>query len=429
MHMLNRSVLDRRTVLRGGAVALALPLLDAMTPAAYSARQRADAAAIEPRRMVLIHRGLGTYHQHLVPQTTGLRYEATRFLTKLEPYRGQFTLFSGMGHPGYPNSHGTEPAIFTGVPEFNERDLHNSISLDQVAARKVGDQTRAPSLALRSVWSQSLCWNEKGMPIPHEPSAAAVFRQMFVEGTPDEVRREMSRLEQGASILDDVRTQLKALVRRLGAADRDRIDLLTVSVREAEKQLEQQKDWSRKPKPTVPMTLAEVQKPAEHGFADQNKWLDLVHLLLQTDSTRVIVIGLSEQPRTGFPDLEIQHHDASHHGKDPAKIEQLCRYEDTEFDSFAHFLGRLVDTKENAGTLLDSTQVLFTSNLGDASAHSSTNLPVLLAGGGYRHQGHISFGGDTDNKPLCNLYVRMLQQMGVETDRFGSSTGVVGDIG
>ena len=429
MHMLNRGVLDRRTVLRGGAVALALPLLDAMIPTAYGVGQRAEAAALQPRRMVLIHRGLGTYHPHLVPQTTGPQYEATRFLAKLEPYRGQFTLFSGMGHPGYPNMHDTEPAIFTGVPEFNPRDLHNSISLDQVAARKVGDQTRAPFLALRGVWSQSLCWNDKGMPIPHERDAAAIFRQMFVEGTPDEVRREMGRLEQGASILDDVRGQLKSLVGRLGAADRDRIDRLTVAVREAEKQLEQQKDWSQRPKPAVSMKLADVQKPTEHGFADQDKWLDLVHLLLQTDSTRVIVIGLSEQAKTGFPDLEIQHHDASHHGKDPAKIEQLCRYEDKEFDSFARFVGRLVETKEAAGTLLDSTQVLFTSNLGDASAHSSTNLPVLLAGGGYKHQGHVSYGSEADNKPLCNLYVRMLQQMGVETDRFGSSNGVVGEIG
>jgi hypothetical protein len=378
--------------------------------------------------MVLIHRPLGTYHPHMVPTATGLKYETTRFLKSLEPFRGQFTVISGMGHPGYPHSHNTEPAIFTGVPEFSERDLHNSVSLDQVAAKRVGSETRLPCLALNGVWSQSLSWNEKGVPIPHEGDPASVFRRMFVEGTPDEVRREMQRLEQGASILDDVRDQLKSLGGTLGAADRDRIELLTTSVREAEVQLEQQKAWSDRPKPKVPLQLADIQKPTDNWMSQQEKWLSVMHLALQTDSTRVILLGMNERTKNNLPELEIQHHDASHHGKDPAKIEQLSSYEDKEFETFSRFLAKLADTKEDDGTLLDSTQVLFTSNLGDASAHSSFNLPVLLAGGGYTHQGHVSYGNET-NKPLCNLYVRMLRQMGVEADRFGSSDGVVEEIG
>ena len=427
MNILNRAVLDRRTLLRAGAVSIALPFLDAMVPSLYGRDARAAAAASRPRRMVLIHRPLGTYHPHMVPQATGLKYETTRFLKTLEPFRGQFTVFSGMGHPGYPHSHTTEPAIFTGVPEFNERDLHNSISLDQVAAKQVGSETRLPCLALNSVWSQSLSWNEKGVPIPHESDPASVFRRMFVEGTPDEVRGELRRLEQGASILDDVRDQLKSLGASLGAADRDRIELLTTSVREAEVELEQQKAWSDRPKPKVPLQLADVQKPTDNWISQQEKWLSVMHLALQTDSTRVILLGTNEHGKVNVPELEIQHHDASHHGKDPAKIEQLSRYEDKEFETFSRFLAKLADTKEDDGTLLDSTQVLFTSNLGDASAHSSHNLPVLLAGGGYKHQGHVSYGNET-NKPLCNLYVRMLRQMGVNTDRFGSSDGVVEDI-
>jgi hypothetical protein len=398
-----------------------------MVPSLYGRDARAAAAASRPRRMVLIHRPLGTYHPHMVPQATGLKYETTRFLKTLEPFRGKFTVFSGMGHPNYPHSHNTEPAIFTGVPEFNERDLHNSISLDQVAAKQVGSETRLPCLALNSVWSQSLSWNEKGVPIPHESDPATVFRRMFVEGTPDEVRGELRRLEQGASILDDVRDQLKSLGASLGAADRDRIELLTASVREAEVQLEQQKAWSDRPKPKVPLQLADIQKPTDNWISQQEKWLSVMHLALQTDSTRVILLGTNEHGKTNVPELEIGHHDASHHGKDPAKIEQLSRYEDKEFETFSRFLAKLADTKEEEGTLLDSTQVLFTSNLGDASAHSSHNLPVLLAGGGYKHQGHVSYGNET-NKPLCNLYVRMLRQMGVNTERFGSSDGVVDDI-
>ena len=192
-------------------------------------------------------------------------------------------------------------------------------------------------------------------------------------------------------------------------------------------ELEQQKAWSDRPKPKVPLQLADVQKPTDNWISQQEKWLSVMHLALQTDSTRVILLGTNEHGKVNVPELEIQHHDASHHGKDPAKIEQLSRYEDKEFETFSRFLAKLADTKEDDGTLLDSTQVLFTSNLGDASAHSSHNLPVLLAGGGYKHQGHVSYGSET-NKPLCNLYVRMLRQMGVNTDRFGSSDGVVEDI-
>ena len=378
--------------------------------------------------MVLIHRPLGTYHPYLVPEATGPKFEATRFLKQLEPHRGQYTVFSGMGHPGYPNSHNTEPAIFTGVPEFSEQDLHNSISLDQVAVRATGSETRFPYLLLNKVWSQSLSWNEKGVPIPHEGDPIAAFRRMFIEGSPEEVRREMKRLQQGQSILDDLRGQLKLLSLGLGASDRDRIEILTSSIREAEQQLLQEESWSTKPKPKPSLALDEMNKFPAHWVGQQDKWLALMHLALQTDSTRVIVLGTNEHNMNGVPDLEIHHHDASHHGKDPAKIEQLARYEDHEFETFARFLGKLNDSRENDATLLDRTQVLFTSNLGDASAHSSSNLPVLLAGGGHKHQGHVSYGTGSD-KPLCNLYVRMLQQMGVETDRFGSSNGVVSEIG
>ena len=190
-----------------------------------------------------------------------------------------------MGHPGYPNSHGTEPAIFTGTAEFNERDLHNTISLDQVAARQVGDRTRFPYLLLNKVSSQSLSWNDKGVPLPHESDPIAVFRRMFVEGTPDEVRREMKRLEQGQSILDDLRGQLKSLGADLGAADRRRIEVLAGSIREAESRLQQERAWSTKPKPQPAVPLAEIQKPAENWIGGQDKWLSLIHLAIQTDST------------------------------------------------------------------------------------------------------------------------------------------------
>lgn len=427
MNILTRTHLDRRTLLKAGAVAIALPLLDAMVPRAVGAEARDKATALAPRRMVLIHRPLGTYHPFLVPEKTGLEYEATRLLKKIDQHRGRFTIFSGMGHVGYPNSHGTEPAIFTGVRDFNEKDLHNSISLDQVVAKRIGDQTRFPHLVLHNVWSQSLSWNEKGVPTPHETELAPLFRRMFIDGTPDEVKREIKRLQYGKSILDDVRGQFASLAKDVGASDRQRLDVLATSIREAEGHLSQDEAWAARPKPVVPA------KPGDFEVNDnwvtaQQKWLTLMHLALQTDSTRVIVIALNEHNSANQPDLSIQHHDASHHGKDPAKIEQLARYEEKDFATVGEFLDKLAASDEGGESLLDKTQVLFTSNLGDASAHSSSNLPVLLAGGGYQHRGHVAFDLEK-NKPLSNLYVRMLRQMGIEADSFGSSTGVLGELG
>ncbi|HYG76260.1 MAG TPA: DUF1552 domain-containing protein [Planctomycetota bacterium] len=429
MYVSKEPALSRRTFLRSGAVALALPLLDAMLPSGLSPRSRAHAAALQPKRMVLIHRPLGTYHPFLFPEKTGPGYEATRYLKLLEPNRGKFTLFSGVGHLGYPNSHHTEPAVFTGVhPDGVKRadDIHNSISLDQVVASKVGTQTRVPHLTLNWANCASLSWNEKGVPIPFERERSNVFRRLFIDGTPDEIAREVKRLETGKSILDGVRDQLKSLQRDLGAADRERMDVLTTSIREAEGFLQQDQAWCNRPKPKVDAKLSEFQH-ADHWVAAQMQWYNLIHLALQTDSTRVIVIGLGEHSQQNQPDLLIGHHDASHHGKEPGKIEQLALYEEKEYRNFNAFLEKLSSAKEEDRTLLDNTQVLFSSNLGDASAHSSDNLPVILAGGGYKHQGHVGFDRKK-NAPLSNLFVRMLQQMGIESEKFGSSTGVMSEV-
>jgi hypothetical protein len=383
-----------------------------------------------PQRLVLIHRPLGTYHPYLYPEQAGPDYVATRYLKPLDAHRKHLTLFSGVGHRGYPNSHHTESAMFTGVaPEGLARadDIHNTVSLDQVVAEKVGHHTRVPSLTLNTANCASLSWNRKGVPIPWERSRANLFRRLFIDGTAADVAREIKRLEHGRSILDGTRSQLKALIADLGSGDRERLEVLTSSIREAENMLRQDEAWAAKPKPQVEAHVKQFEQ-AEHWVAAQQQWYALVHLALQTDSTRVIVLGLGEQGQQNIPDLTIGHHDASHHGKDPAKIEQFARYEEKEYGTFAGFLDKLVGTPETGSTLLDRTQVLIASSLGDASAHASDNLPVFLAGGGFRHQGHVAFD-QKNNYPLSNLFVRMLQKFGLEMDRFGSSTGVLGELG
>ena len=420
--------LTRRTFIRAGAVSLGLPMLDAMLPEKSNAGMKTDGGI--PSRMVLIHRPLGTYHPFLVPEKSGPDYAPTRYLKPLQAHRKNLTLISGISHKGYPNSHHTESAMFTGVsPEGLARadDIHNTISMDQLTSEKIGHLTRVPSLTLNTANCASLSWNRKGVPVPWERSKANLFKKLFIDGTPDEIAREIKRLEHGRSILDGMRNQLKSLGASLGSADRERLELLASSIREAEKMLLQDEAWVSKPKPRVEATVRQFEQ-SQHWIESQQQWYGLIHLALQTDSTRVVVLGLGEQGQQNIPDLSIGHHDASHHGKDPAKIEQFARYEEKEYQTFAGFLDKLSATTEAGKPLLDSTQVLMASSLGDASAHSSDNLPVFLAGGGFKHKGHLAFD-QKNNYQLSNLYVRMLQKMGIETQKFGACTGILGDLG
>lgn len=420
--------LTRRTFIRAGAVSLGLPMLDAMLPEKSNAGMKTDGGI--PSRMVLIHRPLGTYHPFLVPEKSGPDYAPTRYLKPLQAHRKNLTLISGISHKGYPNSHHTESAMFTGVPPeglARADDIHNTISMDQLTSEKIGHLTRVPSLTLNTANCASLSWNRKGVPVPWERSKANLFKKLFIDGTPDEIAREIKRLEHGRSILDGMRNQLKSLGASLGSADRERLELLASSIREAEKMLLQDEAWVSKPKPRVEATVRQFEQ-SQHWIESQQQWYGLIHLALQTDSTRVVVLGLGEQGQQNIPDLSIGHHDASHHGKDPAKIEQFARYEEKEYQTFAGFLDKLSATTEAGKPLLDSTQVLMASSLGDASAHSSDNLPVFLAGGGFKHKGHLAFD-QKNNYQLSNLYVRMLQKMGVETEKFGASTGILGDLG
>ena len=419
-------MLSRRTLLKAGAATIALPLLDAMQP-----RLRAADADASPKRMVLIHRPLGTYHPYLVPEQTGLEYKAPRYLKQLEAHRGKFTLLSGVSHRGYPNSHGTEPAIFTGVgPAGVARsdDIHNTISLDQEVADRIGGETRVRSLTLNTANCASLSWNRKGVPVPWTRQRSRLFRQLFIDGSAEEVQKELRRLEHGRSILDGMRSQLKSLTSRLGATDRDRLVVMETSIREAERLLHQEEAWASKPKPKIDEKEQDFSDRTQNWLESQGRWYSLIHLALQTDSTRVIVYGTGEMNNNNVSDLAIGHHDASHHGKNEDKIEQFARYEEKEYANFAGFLARLSSTDEPGGSLLDNTQVLPTSNLGDASAHASNNLPTFIAGGGFKHRGHVAFN-QADNYPLSNLFVRMLQQFGFETDTFGSSTAVLTELG
>ena len=423
-----RPPLSRRTFLRAGAVGIALPMLNAMLPRGLRAAERA--AALQPRRLVLVARNLGLHAPFLFPEKTGLDYEATRYLKLLEEHRGSFTLFSGMSHLGY-NSHHCEKGLFTGVEwdriKNPSGDVRNSISLDQFAAGHIGNDTRFANLVL-GISEGQLSWTERGVPVPAEKDPANAFRQLFIDGSPEEVAREVRRLRHGKSILDDVGEQAKSLSRDLGSDDRDRIDLMFSSIRDAEQSLQRANAWAARPKPKVDYQLPKTIPTQNEVNERESLWYDIVRLALQTDSTRVVQLTLTE---VGHAKLDgftaASHHDVSHHGKDPTKIDQLALIEEAEITQFGRFLTLLKQTRESDASLFDRTVVISASNLGNASAHTGDNLPIFLAGGGFKHQGHVGFDRK-NNKPLSNLYVRALHQIGIEAERFGASAGVVSDV-
>jgi hypothetical protein len=264
--------------------------------------------------------------------------------------------------------------------------------------------------------------------VPSEARATQVFKQLFIDGTPQEVVREMERIKAGQSILDGVREQAQTLARTLGPADRDRIDQMLSSVREAEQRLQRDQQWVQKPKPVVQVKPLTDDYTTDLKTLDRERqWYDLVRLALQTDSSRVIALLLWSYGRLDIPEINIGHHDATHHGQDESKIKQLAIIEEAEVRLLGNFLSKLKAADEGGQSLLDQTVIFYGSNMGNGSAHTCDNLPILLAGGGFKHVGHVAFDRK-DNKPLSNLFVRMVQQMGLEMDRFGSSTGVVNEV-
>lgn len=425
MNLNLRQPLDRRHFLRAGAVSLALPALEAMLP------RRASAEAITaPKRLLLIARNLGLHAPFLFPETPGLKYETTRYLKHLDEHRGKFTLFSGVSHLRY-SAHMSETGLFTGVDWDRIREpakgIRNSVSLDQFAAERIGGDTRFRNLVIGLPTARDFSWTEKGVPVPVERSQVNVFRQLFTSGSPDEIASEMHRIQTGRSILDKVSTQAKMLGRSLGREDRERMELMFSSVRDAEQSLVRNEAWLNKPKPQVKYDAPKADPSVNLIDKRETLWFDLIRLAFQTDSTRVILLTVGEAGRADINGLNLEHHDASHHGKDESKIEQLALIEETELKLFSKFLGNMKEIRESNATLLDHTSVLYASNLGNASAHTSDNLPIFVAGGGFKHQGHVA-KDSKNNTPLSNLYVRMLQQLGVEADSFGSSSGIISDI-
>ncbi|QDT33023.1 DUF1552 domain-containing protein [Thalassoglobus polymorphus] len=412
--------LNRRTVLKGAGVALSLPWLSAM--------QRAFATSAEntpPKRFVAMTLGLGLLGENLNPKESGKDYKTSLYLKQVQDLRDKFTVVSGSSHPDVSGGHRAEASILSAQPMGSGGQAKNTVSLDQFMAKHLGHHTRFPSLVLASRGTNSPSYTENGSMIPAQDSPSKLFSQLFIDDSPAEQQRQAHRLQEGRSIMDLVRDDSKRLAKKLGKGDQNRLDEYLTSVRDLENRMAASEEWAMRSKPKV-----DYQKPVDiknpNDFVGYQRLMtDMVRLALQTDSTRFITYHLGgsggvvplEGVREGY-------HALSHHGRDEEKLEQLALVEQAIIGAWGDFMRDLNSIEENGHSLLDQTSVFMTSNLGNGSNHDNRNMPVLLAGGGFKHGQHLAFD-QRNNYPLPNMYVSLLQNLGIETDQWKTATGTM----
>ena len=429
-----RQPLSRRHFLRGTGIALSLPFLDTMMPSFAKAAAEGSPLSpnAKPRRMFAINNNLGLLPRNFFPEGSDKDYKPSPYLELLQEHRKDFTVFSGVSYPNVDGGHPADVCFITAAPHPGSGSFRNTISLDQFVAERIGILTRFPSLTLSvNTRSRSLSCTGTGVAIPPEDKASEVFKQLFLQGTQEEVDAQILKLDTGRSILDTVATQAKSLQRGLGTQDRDRLDQYFTSVRDLESRLQASQGWERKPKPKVDAkTPIDPASPA--AYMEKVKVMyDLAKLAFQTDSTRAVTLMLdsvSTPVVEGITDTSITetYHNLSHHGKADDKLTQLRALDVGHMKCLAKLYGDMKSVTEGEETLLDRTMVLYGSNFGDANQHTCFNQPILFAGGGFKHGQHLGFDREHNrNYPLTNLLLSMLHRMGIEQDKFSSSTGTM----
>ncbi|MBM83562.1 MAG: hypothetical protein CMJ78_23630 [Planctomycetaceae bacterium] len=421
---------SRRCFLRGVGVAIALPLLESTVPCAAMPSDR-----LEQGRMLLISNNLGVLPKPFFPQKSGRDYELSPYLQELKKFRNQFTVFSGLSHPACEGGHSTENCFLTGAKHPTSSGFRNSISIDQFVAEQLGQRTRFPTLNLGvniNKANRSLSWTRDGALLPAEDSPARLFQKMFVQGSPNDTKRRLQQLRRRGSILDAVTQSARDFQQGLGGEDRQRLDQYFTSIRELEQRLHTAGEWEKHPKPTTDQAAPKDVVDRSLLFEKFEQMLAMATLALQSDSTRLVTIMVDAFETPAFQLEEGKkslsgYHNLSHHGSRPSHVAQLEQADRRQMALLNGALEKLSSTKTEAGNLLESTMVLYGSNMGDSNTHDNTNLPILLAGGGFRHGQHLAFDHE-QNTPLCNLFVSMMQRLGVETDEFSSATGTLSGL-
>ncbi|MSU24672.1 MAG: DUF1552 domain-containing protein [Opitutus sp.] len=417
----------RRFILKSLGAALALPSLPSLLASAVggnSAVQTAKGAGAGARRFVGIGNLLGYQVKHLFPESTGSAYEQTPLLKPLWDVRKNMTVYRGLDH-GIKGGHFAVHSFLSGVlnSEAQNRPGGN-VTIDQFMADEIGFQTRFPSLTVGSEGGIhggcQIAWTKSGVRVPPITGPAELFDRLFVSDSQERQARRNQENRLQASILDSGLVDANRLSKQVNREDKAKLDEYFTSLRDVEKRLELRQQWASRPKPQPPFDRPENKNKVQ----DLPMLYELIALALQTDSTRIATLEIGGDFLPQDLGIDKAYHGLSHHGNDEAAIKHLITLETYQIEQFGKFVARLAKMADGERTLLDSTSVLFGSGMGDANAHKNSDLPIILAGGGYRHGEFKRVPSAGPSKvPLCNLYVDIAQRMGVETESFGTSTG------
>lgn len=417
----------RRFILQSIGTSLALPglySLKASSVGGNSAVQVAKGAGAGARRFVAVGNLLGYQIKQFFPATTGRNYEKTTLLEPLWDNRHQMTVYRGLDH-GVKGGHFAVHSFLSGVLHSEAQNRpHGNVSIDQYLADEVGFETRFPSLTVGSEGGIhggcQIAWTKSGVRVPPVTGPADLFEKLFVNDSQERQARRAQENQVQGSILDSVLGEANRLARQVNTEDKDKLDEYLTSVRDVEKRLELRKRWANLPKPKAPFEKPSNRNPVQ----DLPLMYELIALALQTDSTRIATLEIGGDFLPQDLGIKKSYHGLSHHGNDPEAIADLLTLEKYQVQEFGKFVTRLSKMQDGDKTLLDNTAVLFGSGMSDANSHKNTDLPIILAGGGYKHGEFREVPREGINKvPLCNLFVDIAQRMGVEIDSFGSSTG------
>jgi hypothetical protein len=404
------SPLNRRQFLQGTGVALTLPSFESFAAVTATADK-------PPRRILAIGNHLGFHPPAFFPETAGADYASSATLKNIEKHRKNFTVFSNLDHDTH-GGHSGVNAFLTGIRKEESGGFpEKNVSLDQVAAEHSGSAARFPSITAGLGDGTDMCWTRTGVRIPPVNNPARLFQALFVQGSQAERDLERQRLGHRGSVLDALRESAKSLQGDLNHSDRDKLDQYLTSVRDVERRLQMSKEWLDKAKPNP--SIKAITDEDRLDIEELPLFFDLLTLALQTDSTRVATFEIPLGFTTSDLDnVDVGYHGLSHHSKGENKLEQLKVVEDYIFTQ----VNRLFDGLQQA-QIFDNTLVVMGSGMSDASRHSNRDLPVLLAGGGLKHQGHVVCPADNHKRvPLSNLWLSSLQWFGVEQESFGKSS-------
>ena len=421
------SINRRRFVLKSVGASLALPGLPSLmaetakkNPAILSTK----GAGVGAKRFVAVGNLLGFQQNQLFPETEGKAYEETTLLKPLKANREHMTVYRGLDH-GIKGGHFAVHSFLSGVLNSEAQNrADGNVTIDQFIADEVGVETRFPSLTVGSEGGIhggcQIAWTKSGVRVPPVTGPAELFEKLFVT---DSKERQASRAKENqlqSSILDSVLEDANRLSKQVNREDKDKLDEYFTSIRDVEKRLELRERWTHHPKPEAPF-----EKPANKNTVEDLPMLyELMALALQTDSTRVATLEIGGSFLPQNLGIDKAYHGLSHHGNDEEAIKHLITLETYQIQHFGKFLTRLAGITDGEQTLLDSTSVVFGSGMGNGQSHTNSDLPIILAGGGYRHGEYRKVESKGMNKVhLCNLFVDIAQRMGLETESFGNSSG------